>query len=286
MCPQSDPPAPQCLADAVRRIFTSQFRSRIPGTVFGSDVEGIHETRVAIRRLRSTMSSYKPFLAHKPAQLVLHNLKIVDRYVSPVRDLDVSANLAQRILATKNLQVHEQLHSWLADQRAEYCVRLESDQADEGAHQRRVLIRLYGHAVPLKRTIEVESSDFKQVLRVVLAQHVASLTKEAASCLSQPSATKLHQLRLLAKGVRYQCDALSDLDIRGMDRALWYAKTLHTELGKLQDYRTLHLWLKDHRHLDAGFAGLEESMQDNIMEQRKQTLHILAATHMDFLRRH
>ncbi len=53
------------------------------------DAEGVHQTRVAIRRLRSHLHTFSALIEPEWAQTLLHNVRWLAKLLGRVRDLDV-----------------------------------------------------------------------------------------------------------------------------------------------------------------------------------------------------
>ena len=78
-------------SEAGQRVLQHQFAiciSKVPGTRVGRDPEALHEMRVSIRRMRSALVLYRPYLEPDVLELA-DGLKWVGGVLGPVRDLDV-----------------------------------------------------------------------------------------------------------------------------------------------------------------------------------------------------
>ena len=73
-----------------------------------SDIEGVHQMRIALRRLRSAFSLFKLILGHKKCAFILSELKWLSDILGKARDIDVL--LAQTIpTITNQLKQHQGL---------------------------------------------------------------------------------------------------------------------------------------------------------------------------------
>ncbi|HYH31292.1 MAG TPA: CHAD domain-containing protein [Pseudonocardia sp.] len=83
----SDPPAHH-----VRAALDLRLRALLrhdPGTRSGADIEDLHQMRVAVRRMRATLTAARPLLDAAWAGGLRAELGWLGRGLGPVRDLDV-----------------------------------------------------------------------------------------------------------------------------------------------------------------------------------------------------
>ena len=64
------------------------------GSIDGSDIEALHDMRVAVRRMRAAVQLFRPYLPKKHAAYLRKDLRRLGRALGPARDCDVMlANL-------------------------------------------------------------------------------------------------------------------------------------------------------------------------------------------------
>ncbi|HUG84647.1 MAG TPA: CHAD domain-containing protein [Euzebya sp.] len=90
-----DRPVVEVVSRALLRDLTGMVRHE-PGTRRGEDPEELHQMRVATRRLRSTLRTYRPVLQADWADALRARLRTTAEALGTVRDLDV---LVQRLAA-------------------------------------------------------------------------------------------------------------------------------------------------------------------------------------------
>lgn len=87
------PPDPSIpIRDVVSRALLVDVRRLVrhdPGTRRGEDIEELHQMRVATRRLRATLRTYRPVLDEAWARALADELRPLARALGEVRDLDV-----------------------------------------------------------------------------------------------------------------------------------------------------------------------------------------------------
>ena len=80
------------MATATRKVLRLHYeamRDHEEGTISGEDPEGLHDMRVATRRMRAALRIAEPYLSGKAVARVGRDLRQVARALGAVRDLDV-----------------------------------------------------------------------------------------------------------------------------------------------------------------------------------------------------
>ena len=99
---------------AIKRIFADHLLiilKMAPIALQSSDPEGIHKTRVALRRLRTAIKTFKPHLTASIYQKIKASAKILNKPLGNIRDLDV-LNLHFLHYADTELQDDSALLLW------------------------------------------------------------------------------------------------------------------------------------------------------------------------------
>ena len=207
-----------------------------------SDPEGIHDMRVASRRLRSVLADFKPYL--RRGTLPRGRLKMIAAALGTVRDEDVSL-LALESLKTK-----------VAEQIAQGIEAIAGERRRRRLHERASLEKMIGNAaifefrqdfltrletaVPGSGEVSTakaapKNQTFRQVGGDVITRRLKGLS-EGSECIYHPTRRKkLHRLRILAKRMRYAVDLFSDCwpdEFKTIAREI---ARLQTSLGGLHD---------------------------------------------------
>lgn len=86
------------VAAAARKTLRFHFARMLKheaGSIDGSDIEELHDMRVAVRRLRAAVQLFRPYLPKQAAAYLRKDLRRLGRVLGPARDYDVMlANLA------------------------------------------------------------------------------------------------------------------------------------------------------------------------------------------------
>jgi CHAD domain-containing protein len=227
------PPAASSLLKDRVRIFFRQLSLALAG-----DPEGIHQMRVAGRRVRVAL----PLVAAKPdarrVRRVRRALKRLLRTAAPARDLDVCVALFEAELAARGVQSVEatQLRRRLRTARSRSRSRLREALLDHDiAGLRRELRGLEG---------EVEVSAGVVLSRIREARDVqgAELLSEMERLGDRFEGDELHDLRRRVRRLRYVAEVASELD-GSRSRAPKQLKRLQEDLGNVHDAYVLGQWL-------------------------------------------
>jgi CHAD domain-containing protein len=181
-----------------------------------SDVEGVHDMRVASRRLRSSLRDFMPYLRQGKLRRANDYLKAIADALGDVRDEDVA------IMALEELskEAPEEVAAGVERLAAERAAHREGARAElQDAISEGVLARLQGeftfaleHATKTgrrKRNAKQDkaqagaSATFRQAGRDIIAAGFEEMQKLSTS-LHQPHGEKrLHRMRIAAKRLRY-----------------------------------------------------------------------------------
>jgi CHAD domain-containing protein len=102
--PSSGISADEAMSEAGRETLLFHFRRMVanePGTRQGTDIEALHDMRVATRRMRAAVRVFGEYFEPKAMRPFNKALRRVARALGPVRDLDVFQEKAQHYLSTQ-----------------------------------------------------------------------------------------------------------------------------------------------------------------------------------------
>jgi len=203
-------------------------------------VEGVHQCRIALRRLRSAFKIYKPLLRRKRIEPVEDGVRWLGRILGAARDLDV---LQTELLepAIEALGEAEQLAPLMASLQAKKAEAYTAvGEALASARYRHLLIDLclLGHADDLGKTRE-DRPDLGQSV-VGLASH--ALTRAHGKLLKRGngfetlSKVERHDVRIALKRLRYALDFFGSV-FNGESKKKFVKKLarLQDDLGRMND---------------------------------------------------
>ena len=224
---------------------TIKLVSNDPVVRLGEDPEGVHKARVAARRLRSDLRTFRSLLDREWAGALREELRWLGRLLGPVRDAEVlGARLRGRAAGLLGLEV------------ASAKVLLDGLENDRLAGRRRLLeglrSRRYEELVlrlvraarePLARSDRVERPAV--ATGALMKRPWAKLSGSARALGAGSSDAALHATRIDTKRVRYGAEALVPVFGKRAVRFASAAEALQEVLGEHQDAVVAMAWLAD-----------------------------------------
>ena len=231
--------------DAVRRsIALSVIRLIRHDSVVRLDLdpEGVHQARVATRRLRSDLRSFRPLLDEAWATSLRDELRWLARGLGDVRDGDVLLERLRRSASALGLEDRAApvLSTLEASRDASLAELLESLRSDRYAQ---LLDRLVEAAnAPVLGDDAGEPA--AEAIPALVRRPWHRLAKRAKALGSSPSDAQLHQVRIHTKRVRYAAEAAAPV-VGKQARAFSHAAAkLQDVLGDLNDAVVAGAWLE------------------------------------------
>jgi len=220
-----------------------------------ADPEGVHQARVATRRLRSDLRTFRKLVEHDSASSLRDELGWLAGILGEVRDGDVLLERLRGHVAA--LPAAEQIGA------APVVSALEA--ARDEAHRRLLAVldgeRYIGllstlvaaaNAPPLLSRASVRATE---VVPALVRKPWHRLSKHVATFGTSPSDDQLHEARIRAKRVRYAAEAAAAVvgkPARSFARA---AADLQTVLGDLNDAVVAKAWLEQWARSPRDTAG-------------------------------
>ena len=237
--------------DVVRRALASsavRLLTHDPGVRLGDDPEDVHQARVATRRLRSDLRSFRDVIDLAWATPLRDELRWLGSALGAVRDAEVlrerlrswSSGLphaeeleADALIAGLDARRDEARDALLASMREPRYVELLDGLVD-AAHDPRVLD-------------EIASSPAREALAPVLVAPWKHLESAIDRIASDPSNEALHAARIRAKRVRYAAEAVAPVFGKIARKFAGAAEELQDILGEHQDAVVAVAWLREAR---------------------------------------
>lgn len=281
-------PAPEI----ARRVLLEQLRScrRIAPRLRGkSSREALHDLRVGLRRIRSALRAYRPFLADTIGGKSRRRIRDLARSTNEVREADVAlAWIGPRVekappsLRRAAGKVHAAVEAWSAA-----CGR---------RGRRRLASRLPRLVVDLERRlshyrvrVELGAPAPRQVpFGAATAELIKVQALDLSARLSAQEEAQLHQARICAKRLRYLLEPVAHMTPQGRG-LVTRLKDLQDLLGELHDRQVFlstieralaaaRLPSPDVRRAVAWFSGLAASESKSLLEE------VLARRRVDWVR--
>jgi CHAD domain-containing protein len=254
--------------------------------------EGVHQARVATRRLRETLPVVLVGRRSRKARRLRKEVRRLTRALGPVREMDVTLGLLGTVAASHpetepSLEGVRQLLEFERQARWERMVE-RVDQFDVGDFSDR-LERLVA-----SRPVEDPERITRQGLLAVRIARRAKLLERAvqdAGALYAPE--PLHAVRIGVKKLRYSLELAHDLKLLTSKRPLTLLKGVQEILGDLHDRQVLIHYLSDmqarptlaERDVGGGLAAAAAALEDECRElharyvaARERLLHTVSTT--------
>jgi len=217
-------------------------------------VEGVHQLRVATRRLRAALALFESALPRRAAKYASEELTWLGHTTGPVRDLDVLAAAAAkhgRLMADGAPPTMLMRH--VREQRAAAHAILV-DALDAPRMRRLVgrLTALAGSATPKGAGIPCRTA-----APALIRPLIRSVRRAGRGLEEDASTEELHVLRVRAKRLRYGLGSLDGLGGAKMQTLTKRLAELQDLLGEQRDAVSQQVWLRAEA---AAFAGEPETL--------------------------
>ncbi len=212
----------------------------------GSDVEGVHQARVATRRLRSDLRTFRTLLEPTWDAQLRDELRWLGDELGAVRDLDV---LGERLRAHASMLPDDdavtmrKLLDRLRAQRDEARAAMLSAMRED--RYAVLLDRLVSAATAPAVLDEVASTPAVDVIDALVSGPWEHLRRACESLDPGSADADLHAARIRAKRVRYAAEAVTPVVGKPARRFAERAAALQDELGEHQDSVVAAAWLRD-----------------------------------------
>lgn len=227
------------LAEATLRLFRHE-----PAVRLGEDPEGVHQARVACRRLRSTLRTFSSMLEPEWTRRLRDELRWLADRLGEVRDADVMlARLSRRLdaLPDDDAAAGRRLLTGLATERDAARVRLLEAMREP---RYTALLDDLVAAARAPAVLASAAAPAAAAMTPPVAEQWAKLRKAVKKAGGEPPDEVLHRIRVKAKRCRYAAEAVEPV-VGG--RARDFAKavaTLQDVLGEHHDGVVAESWLR------------------------------------------
>ena len=264
--------------DIVRRALAASVDrvDRHDAAVRRAEPDAIHKTRVATRRLRSDLRTFRPVLDRSWTDALRQDLEAFGAALGRARDADVlSARLSDRVSSMSPSErlggaaVLEGLECWRGGAREElsYVICGQSHG---------VLLGRLHEAAEAPRLRRRADDPAVETMPRLLRGPWRRLGAAVGEASDQPDDGRLHAVRIGAKRVRYAAEAVAQATGSRMRRFAGAAEALQDVLGEHQDAvvaeRWLRTWAGSSPPCEAAFAagmlaGLERAAADSARQR-------------------
>jgi CHAD domain-containing protein len=236
-----------------------------------TDPEGVHQARVATRRLRSDLRTFAPLVSAEWARSLRDELGWLADALGRVRDGDVMLErMRTRAASLPEAGAHGATHVLTA---LEQERNVAFDELREAIHSDRYLKLLDLLVAAAREPALVGDADLpaKEVLPELVRRPWKKLAKAVKAIGDPPADSELHAVRIRTKRCRYAAEAVAPVLGKRARAFASAAAELQEVLGDLNDAVVAESWLRDWttsaRSREAVFAagelaGLERAAGD------------------------
>ena len=233
-----DPAQPSTVADVISRYIRTQCDEIVAGDLaLRLDNPQVHRTRVAIRRLRSTLRVFARLLDAEPSLRLDAELTWFAGLLGEVRDREVLLDRLQRQVAELEPElvrgpVAADLDEMLSGEAAQH---LRTVMSELGSQRHLELLEAVARWQTEPPFLEAADVPAKQVRTLVDAARATMRRRLKRALRPGPDAVdRLHRARKAAKRARYAAELAEPVWAQAA-AAVSIAKDLQTELGEHQD---------------------------------------------------
>ena len=228
----------RAIANSVDRLVVHE-----TGVLHDDDVAAVHQARVATRRLRSDLHTFRGMLQTEPVQELRAELRWLGAELGAVRDLDVlrarlhdhnarlptsAANTAERVVRRLD-----------ADRQAAGRELIAAIKSTRYERLRESLLRASSHPPFNDDALRATPADVANAVK----QPWKKLRNAVDELGDEPSDDSLHQIRIRAKRVRYAAEASEPLFGKPMRRFAKAVTAVQELLGEHHDSVVAEAWI-------------------------------------------
>jgi len=242
----------------------------------GIDPEGVHQMRVAIRRLRAILGNFSSMLGEPQASNFNGELRWLARQLGRARDADIVRDLADRPGAfdTNDYERHVEEAANLAYDNL--LLALDSQRFAVLMHE---LGRYIASGIDAAKQPRHDTPTIGAFADRMVAAHAAELLTIGNAIAPTSASTDLHRLRIRIKRFRYLLDIFGTVQVARWQPLIESTRQLQDVLGQHQDAVTALAKLADyaasipvddeHRGKTLAASRLMQREQDRIAQSRR-----------------
>lgn len=235
------------MAEAGRKIMLREFIAMLKheaGSRVGTDIEDVHDMRVAIRRMRSALRLLGDYYKPKVIRTYNRKLRRVARALGAVRDLDVMIEAFANYATPAEGDMPPEAERVIAAMDKERdLARMELNHAlDRGEYRRFVndfsqFLTTEGAGAKMHND-DLAPSQVRHILPTLIYSHIGAVRAfdaVIAEAIEQNDQVTLHNLRIEFKRLRYAVSMFEDVLGAQAEGFINELKKIQDHLGELQD---------------------------------------------------
>jgi CHAD domain-containing protein len=232
------------LAEAGKKVWSYYFAVMLfheAGTIEGTDIEELHDMRVATRRMRTAFDVFGPAFDPKVMQKYLRGLRKIGRELGGVRDMDVilenAVKFRNKMIETLQPGFDPLVMAWqhTIDKR-----RVKMIKYLQGADYQKFIVSFnhFLHPADLDKSRIIMADSRNPLVQdsvpaLVYSRYAAVRAYE--SIIPMASIPQLHALRIEFKKFRYTLEYFKEVLGKNIGKAIAEIKEMQDHLGELHD---------------------------------------------------
>jgi len=226
----------------------------------GSDAEAVHQARVATRRLRSDLRTFRPLLVKNWTDSLHRRLREAANALGAVRDADVFIERLNAAAAKLPVADRVDAGAIVSDHAAQRARRHETLLAVLRSEEYLELLDDLVEAAARPHVVRAAVRPAVDALPALLADQWKKARRAATSAQRLQSDDALHRLRIRTKRCRYAMDAVVPVVGKKAKAFAAAAGKLQQVLGKHHDAVVAHGLLREYAKSTTSFAAGELAM--------------------------
>jgi CHAD domain-containing protein len=239
-----------CESESARAVIATAIRTAVdrlefelPRARLGLDPEGVHQARVATRRLRSDLRTFGLLLDGDWRDRTRDELTRLASALGAVRDTDVLAARLETGFNAVGADPQSAVMVFDALRRQGDAARRAMIEVFDDDQTAALMAELRHKAIDPPTTLSaVGRAQIR--LRPLVRRPWHELDRAVASLDDEPAVSDLHRVRLLAKRTRYATEAVLDVFGRDARRFVEEVRGIQDVLGDMNDASVAVAWLQ------------------------------------------
>ena len=216
--------------------------------------EGVHDMRVASRRLRGALKDFLPYLGKRRLSTYQDQLKVIAQALGQVRDYDVEIMTLEKIAAKAPAEFSLGIRRFAEFRQAareEAREKLLVPLAPESVETLRTKFAAVLNKSPTQRIKNpkqkspVATIHYREVAQAVILKRLEDLERFSESLYHPLKVKPLHKMRIAAKHLRYALELFGDCWGPSTATLAKRIAELQSSLGKLHD---CDVWIESLGH--------------------------------------
>ena len=232
-------------ADEVLRVRFEEILDKRAAALQTEDIEGVHDMRVATRRLRSAMRDFAPLMTRKPLKKVKKDLKRIADALGAARDEDVAIVALEKLRGkTRSKNIKSGIEDLIAERRGrreQAQINLLENISADALEELKGKFEKAVDAAARRKKSDREIS-FNQAGHKVVGKSVEEFCALSDHIYEPFIDEPLHELRIAAKRLRYAIELYTTC---WGEHIVLFAKGIAEMQGFLGEVHDADVWLAD-----------------------------------------